>query len=78
MTLSKTDRLVIALLANGERLTARQIAARYRVSNPYDMIYRLRNEGMNIELNTRVNSKGVAVRVYSVHGGNPKSKRKAA
>jgi hypothetical protein len=65
MTLSKTDRLGLAL-AEGAQLTARQIAARFRVANPYDMVYNLRNNGMNIELNSRLNAKGETVQFYSV------------
>jgi hypothetical protein len=64
-TLSKTDRLGIAF-AEGAQLTARQIAARFRVANPYDMVYNLRNIGMNIQLDTRTNSKGETVQFYAV------------
>ena len=73
--LSKTSRLADAL-RSGEQLTARQIAARYRVANPYNMVYTLRCEGANIELVTRSNSKGVTNRFYTlVH---PEVKRKTA
>lgn len=73
--MSKTSRLANALL-NGEHLTARQIAARYSVRNPRDMIYNLRNEGAEIELITRTNSKGVTNRFYTLV--QRKTKRKAA
>jgi hypothetical protein len=73
--MSKTSRLATALMS-GEQLTARQIAARYSVSNPYDMVYNLRNEGANIELRARTNSKGVTNLFYTFV--QPKTKRKAA
>jgi hypothetical protein len=62
---SKLDRLHAAFI-EGSQLTARQIASRFRVANPYDMVYRLRNDGVVIERNTRINSKGTIVRYYSV------------
>ncbi len=73
--ISKTSRLAHAL-QNGEQLTARQIAARYRVANPYNMVYTLRGEGANIELIARANSKGVVNRFYTMVQTN--AKRKAA
>lgn len=73
--MSKTTRLSNALM-NGAQLTARQIAARYRVANPYNMVYTLRGEGANIELITRSNSKGVVNRFYMMVQNKPK--RKAA
>lgn len=80
--LSKTDRLGIAL-AEGAQLTARQIASRFRAANPHDLVFRLRNAGMNIELNTRTNSKGTTVQFYSMVqrkscAWRKTSKRKAA
>jgi len=65
MTLSKTDRLGMAF-AEGAQLTARQIAARFKAANPHDLVYRLRNEGMDIELNARTNSKGTTRQFYSM------------
>lgn len=73
--MSKITRLSNALM-NGEQLTARQIAARYQVANPHDMVYTLRGEGANIELITRSNSKGVVNRFYMMVQNKPK--RKAA
>jgi len=75
-TFSKSERLAIAF-ATGAQLTARQIASRFKVANPYDMIYNLRKEGHNIELNTRTNSKGEAVNFYAI-APTKTSKRKAA
>lgn len=73
--LSKTSRLAQAL-ADGAELTAKQIAARYRVANPYNMVHVLRNEGFNIQLVTRENSKGTVNRFYTMV--QPKTKTKAA
>lgn len=63
--ISKTSRLAQAL-ADGAELTAKQIAARYRVANPYNMVHVLRNEGFNIRLVTRENSKGAVNRFYTM------------
>ena len=73
--ISKMDRFAHDM-RSGKQLTARQIAARYRVINPYDMVYKLRNEGANIELVTRINSKGNTKRFYTMVQTN--AKRKAA
>jgi hypothetical protein len=70
---SKLDRLHAAFI-EGTQLTARQIASRFRVANPYDMVYRLRNDGVAIERGTRVNSKGTTVRYYSAVPRSPKRK----
>ena len=63
--LSKTERLAVAL-RNGEQLTAKQIASRFKSANPHDLVYRLRNEGMDIELNARTSSKGTTRQFYSM------------
>ncbi len=73
MNLSKTDRLFNAFLA-GAQLTAKQIASRYRVANPHDMVYNLRREGVDIELNTRTNRNGESVRFYSLTQRKNKSR----
>jgi len=67
-TESKINMLFRALLDRSESLTARQIAARYRISNPYDLIYRLRNEGIKIERLKTTNSRGKIVYRYSWGG----------
>lgn len=54
---TKYDRLLTALRAGAE-LTAKQIAARFRVSQPYHLIWRLRENGFNVLLLERTNSKG--------------------
>ena len=62
---SKTSKLYRSLILKRERLTSRQIASRYRVANPYDLIYRLRNEGYLIYSDKVVNSRGKNVVRYT-------------
>ena len=57
---------VLNALENGSQLTAPQIASRYKVANPHDVIYKLRGKGYKISLNTHVNSKGTITRKYSL------------
>ena len=64
MNISATTRVYKALVLKGEQLTARQIAARYKLANPYDAIYTLRKEGYPIYLNERKNSKGEVTNKY--------------
>lgn len=52
------DRVREVLLVDGKELTTKQIAARYGVTNPADVVYQLRNDGYNIFLNKRVDTKG--------------------
>ena len=49
---------VLTALQNGEELTAKQIASRFSVANPHDVVYQLRNQGYCIYLNEKRNSKG--------------------
>lgn len=63
------DRLRTALVSNGEELTAKQIAARFGVSNPNDVVYQLRNNGYAIYLNKRVDTKGRVT--YKYRYGTP-------
>lgn len=60
---SNVTRLMNAFL-KGEALSTKQISARYKARNPRDLVYKLRNEGMNIDLIARTNSKGVTNRFY--------------
>lgn len=64
-TESKTDKLYRSIILKRQRLTSRQIASRYRVSNPYDLIYRLRNEGHDIYSDKIVDSRGKTVVQYT-------------
>ena len=61
---SAIDRVFEALVLNGEELTAKQIANRFNVANPYDTVYTLRMEGYTIYLNERTNSKGRVTQKY--------------
>lgn len=54
-----------ALVTRGEELTAKQIAARFGVSNPNDVVYQLRNTGYAIYLNRRIDTKGRVKYKYS-------------
>lgn len=64
---SATDRVYEALVLRGEELTAKQIAARYNVANPYNTVYTLRMEGYPIYLNQHMDSKGRVTQKYR-HG----------
>lgn len=65
MTNSKTNRLATAL-SNGDELTARQIASRFSVANPHDLVYRLRDIGFKIEIKKTTNSKGQLMQRYAL------------
>ena len=54
-TTTKTAK-VIAALQNGAELTAKQISARYNVSNPRALISSLRMQGFSVYLNKRVST----------------------
>lgn len=57
---------LLTALCNGEELTSKQISARYKVVNPRDLVYKLRQESWTINLIERTNSKGVVRRKYSM------------
>lgn len=63
MTNSVSNR-VLSALQSGERLTAKQISARYGVANPHNVVYNLRNQGYAIYANERTNSKGEVKSFY--------------
>ena len=63
-TNTKVDRVYKALVLEGQELTAKQIASRYNVANPYDAVYQLRMEGYSIYLNRHVDSKGRVTQKY--------------
>lgn len=65
---SVTDRVYDALVLKGQDLTAKQIAARYGVDNPYNPIYELRNEGFRIRLLENTDTKGRVTRKYRYVG----------
>jgi hypothetical protein len=65
---------LLTTMRSGTELTAKQIAARFRISQPYHLIYRLRENGFQIELVERTNSKGQSKNFYRLI---EKSKRRA-
>lgn len=66
MSESKINRVFNALIVDGQALTAKQIKARYRAGNPYQIIATLRQEGYDIELTETTNSKGQVVNKYAL------------
>ena len=72
---TKYDRLLTAF-RSGAELTAKQIKSRFGVSQPYHLIYRLRENGFQVETNERTNSKGETKSFYKLI--ETKRKRKAA
>ena len=62
-TTTKTAK-VIAALQDGAELTAKQISARYNVSNPRALISSLRMQGYSVYLNKRTNGFGNTLSKY--------------
>ena len=58
MNSSAKKKLERALIDNMESLTIKQIASRYNVSNPYDLIYQLKMDGYYIERYKNVDTNG--------------------
>lgn len=48
--MSALNKIRNQLVNKGSKMSAKQISERYNVVNPYDLIYKLREEGYNIEL----------------------------
>jgi len=57
MATSQTVR-VLEALSSGEELTAKQIANRFSVGNPHEVVRQIRMAGYPVYLNKRTNSKG--------------------
>lgn len=55
---------LLSALSSGASLTPREIAARFRVKNPRDLVYRLRSDGYRINTIETTNTKGVTRRRY--------------
>jgi hypothetical protein len=70
------EKLHTALVLNGEKLTAKQISARYNIANPHDAVYQLRMEGYSIYCNKHTDTKGRVTNKYSF--GTPSRKVIAA
>ena len=52
------DKVYNALVQNKVKLTAKQIASRFGLSNPYDAVYTLRQEGFPINIKSYTDTKG--------------------
>lgn len=61
--MSKIVRVLEAFKA-GEEMTAKQIASRFKVSNPHDAVRQLRMKGYAVYANARTNSKGETKSFY--------------
>jgi hypothetical protein len=61
------EKAFTALVLEGQELTAKQMAARFSVANPHDLVHRIRQEGFAIYLNKTVDSKG-RVKMKYRHG----------
>lgn len=57
---------VLNALSSGQALTSKQITARYGLANPRDAVYTLRNEGYNIDLVEKSDTKGRTSRKYQM------------
>lgn len=57
---------LLSALQSGAVLTAKQISSRFRVSQPYDLVFRLRTHGYDIRLLPRTNSKGETRNFYKL------------
>tara|TARA_R110000803_G_scaffold81035_1_gene146929 strand:+ start:778 stop:1035 length:258 start_codon:yes stop_codon:yes gene_type:complete len=69
--MTKTEKVLAAFKA-GEKLTAKQIAARFSVGNPAEVVRQLRFKGFAIYSNPSVNSKGTTRNFYRL--GTPSRK----
>lgn len=67
---------LLTTLRTGAELTAKQISARFSVAQPYDLVYRMRENGFNVKMIERTNSKGQTKGFYRLVQN--KSRRKAA
>ena len=62
--MTKTESVFNALVLNGEQLTAKQLASRYSIGNPYEAVRQVRLMGYPIYCNKHTNSKGVVTHKY--------------
>ena len=61
--MTKTARVLNAFL-NGEKLTAKQISARFGAGNPREIVRQIRSKGYAIYLNEHTDSKGRVTSKY--------------
>ena len=74
-TMTQTKR-VLAALQSGEELTAKQIAARFRIASPSKVVSNIRYEGHAVYLNKHTDTKGRVTHKYRI--GKPSRKLIAA
>ena len=74
-TMTQTKRVLAALQA-GEELTAKQIAARFRIASPSKVVSNIRYEGHAVYLNKHTDTKGRVTHKYRI--GKPSRKLIAA
>lgn len=65
MELSKVNKVYNSLVLDKQALTAKQIAARFDVANPYDIVYTLRMEGFPINSVKHEDTKGRVTHKYT-------------
>jgi hypothetical protein len=66
-TPTKADRLLQALRSSTAQtygMTTKQIATRFKVANPRDLVHRLRKNGHNIVREESISSKGISRQKY--------------
>ena len=64
-TLTQTQRVLTAL-QSGESLTAKQIAARFKVASPRKIVSNIRYEGFAVYLNKHTDTKGRVTHKYRI------------
>lgn len=57
---------VLASLQKGNSMTAKQIAARFKIASPSKVISRIRQDGHNVQLAVHKDSKGRVTNKYSL------------
>ena len=62
---------VLDLLLDGEEITPRQLAARFSVANPRDIVRSIRRAGYPVNLVERQDSKGRLTRWYTLVDTSP-------
>lgn len=61
----------VAYLQSGVELTAKQIKATFKVKNPYDVIYKMRKQGLLISADKHRLSRGDLRKKYSLKSNIP-------
>lgn len=63
--MSQVERVEAALM-KGQALTAKQIAARFRIASPRKVVSRVRARGHNVVLSEKTDTKGRVTRKYQM------------